>query len=117
MQLNEMDVMTLLYPAYLNLERMWNALGMVNLTEEKWDHTPKNPHLKGRSCMEDLRRICSQKEIHLSCTAPKCLFISVTHSYQLKQSQHSQIIWGAFAFKNEEPHNHVNHMRIGMHPV
>lgn len=49
-QFKGMDVMDVLDPDLLSDEQKEEALGMVNILQEKRDHTPQNPHLKIRGC-------------------------------------------------------------------
>ena len=42
--------MEALDPNSLSKEKIAKALDMVNIIQEKRDHTPENPHLKGQGC-------------------------------------------------------------------
>jgi hypothetical protein len=51
-QFKDMDVMEALDPDLLTKEQIQQALNMVNIIQEKRDHTPENPHLKFRGCAD-----------------------------------------------------------------
>ena len=50
MQLLDLDVFEPLKYDSTTKQQRKDALRIVNLIKEKRDHTPENPHLKGRSC-------------------------------------------------------------------
>lgn len=70
MQLLDLDVFEALKYDTLTEEQRKAALRMVNLIKEKRDHTPENPHLKGRSCANGStqRPFYTKEETH----APTC---------------------------------------------
>ena len=110
-QFKRLDVLHPVHASSLTKTQKQDALRMISLIKEKRDHTPENPHIKGRSCADGRpeKNRYNKDEISSPTVSMDAFFISLLIDAKEERAVNVADVAGAYLHAFMED---VVHMRI-----